>query len=51
MSAPTAATIYVLDVPEHFRFEIRVEGELAGFIEYRLAPGDLRDAFELAPDA
>jgi hypothetical protein len=39
MSAPTAATIYVLDVPEHFRFEIRVEGELAGLIEYRRRPG------------
>jgi hypothetical protein len=39
MSAPTAATIRVLDVPERFRFEIRVDGELAGFTEYRRRPG------------
>jgi uncharacterized protein len=39
MSAPTAATIRVLDLPEHFRFEIRVDGELAGFTEYRRRPG------------
>jgi predicted GNAT family acetyltransferase len=39
MSAPTAATIRVLDVPEQFRFEIRVDGELAGFTEYRRRPG------------
>jgi uncharacterized protein len=39
MPPPTAATIRVLDVPEHFRFEIRVDGELAGFTEYRRRPG------------
>ena len=39
MSAPTAAAIRVLDVPEHSRFEIRVDGELAGFTEYRRRPG------------
>jgi predicted GNAT family acetyltransferase len=39
MAAPTAETIRVLDVPEHFRFEIRVDGELAGFTEYRRRPG------------
>lgn len=39
MSAPTAAAIRVLDVPEQFRFEVRVDGELAGFTEYRRRPG------------
>jgi hypothetical protein len=39
MSAPTAGTIRALDVPEHSRFEIRVDGELAGFTEYRRRPG------------
>lgn len=38
MSAP-AAVIRVLDVPEHSRFEVRVDGELAGFAEYRRRPG------------
>jgi uncharacterized protein len=38
MSAPTAATIRVLDAPEHSRFEVRVDGELAGFTEYRRRP-------------
>jgi predicted GNAT family acetyltransferase len=28
----------VLDVPERSRFEIRVDGELAGFAEYRRRP-------------
>lgn len=39
MSDPTAATIRVLDAPEHSRFEIRVDGELGGFTEYRRRPG------------
>ena len=39
MSAPTAPTIRVLDLPGHSRFEIRVDGELAGFTEYRRRPG------------
>ncbi len=39
MPAPTAAAIRVFDVPEHFRFEIRVDGEVAGFTEYRRRPG------------
>lgn len=39
MSAPTAAAIRVLDVPEQSRFEIRVDGELAGFTEYRRRSG------------
>jgi len=39
MSVPTAAAIRVLDVPERSRLEIRVDGELAGFAEYRRRPG------------
>lgn len=30
--------VEVVDVPERSRFEIRVDGELAGFTEYRLRP-------------
>jgi predicted GNAT family acetyltransferase len=41
MSPQTAATIRVIDVPEHFRFEVRVDGELAGFTEYRRRPGPI----------
>jgi uncharacterized protein len=36
---PTAADVRVLDVPEQSRFEIRVDGEVAGFTEYRRRPG------------
>ena len=39
MSAPTAAAVRVLDVPEHSRCEVRVDGELAGFTECRRRPG------------
>jgi predicted GNAT family acetyltransferase len=39
MSAPTAANVRVLDVPERSRFEIRVDDELAGFTEYRRRRG------------
>jgi hypothetical protein len=38
MSVPTAADVRVLDVPERSRFEIRVDGEVAGFTEYRRRP-------------
>jgi predicted GNAT family acetyltransferase len=38
MSTPTATAIRVLDVPERSRFEVRVDGELAGFAEYRRRP-------------
>jgi len=31
--------VQVLDAPERSRFEIRVEGETAGFTEYRRRPG------------
>ena len=37
-TAPTAE-IRVVDVPERSRFEARVEGEIAGFSEYRRRPG------------
>ncbi len=37
---PTAtAEPTVVDVPEESRFEIRVDGRLAGFAEYRTKPG------------
>jgi len=31
----------ILDVPEWSRFEIHVDGRLAGFASYRLAPGEI----------
>lgn len=31
--------VRVVDVPDRGRFELRVDGELAGFAEYRLRPG------------
>ena len=37
--ATTAPEVTVADEPERHRFEIRVGGELAGFTEYRRAPG------------
>jgi predicted GNAT family acetyltransferase len=36
--APTA-DIRVVDVPDRSRFEVRVDGEIAGFAEYRRSPG------------
>jgi uncharacterized protein len=39
VSVPTAEDVRVLDVPERSRFEIRVDGELAGFTAYRRRPG------------
>jgi len=39
MSATTAPEVTVVDEPERHRFEIRVDGELAGFTEYRRSPG------------
>jgi len=39
MAATTAAEVTVVDEPERQRFEIRVDGELAGFTEYRRSPG------------
>jgi uncharacterized protein len=34
-----AADVRVVDVPDRARFEIRVDGEVAGFTEYRRRPG------------
>lgn len=34
-----AADICVADVPERSRFEVLVDGEIAGFTEYRRRPG------------
>jgi len=39
MGTDPAADIHVVDVPDRSRFEIRVDGEVAGFTEYRLRPG------------
>ena len=39
MSAQTAPAVRVLDVPERSRFEIWVDGELAGFTSYRRRRG------------
>jgi predicted GNAT family acetyltransferase len=35
----TAADIRVMDVPERSRLEALVDGEIAGFTEYRRRPG------------
>jgi predicted GNAT family acetyltransferase len=35
----TAETIEVTDDPEAERYEVRVDGKLAGFAEYRRVPG------------
>ena len=34
-----ATDISVVDVPDRARFEVRVDGEVAGFTEYRRRPG------------
>lgn len=39
MAIPSAADIRVVDVPERSRFEVLVDGEVAGFTEYRRRPG------------
>jgi predicted GNAT family acetyltransferase len=39
MTMAPAADISVVDVPDRSRFEIRVDGEVAGFTEYRRRPG------------
>ena len=39
MATAPAADIRVIDVPDRSRFEIRVDGEVAGFTEYRRRPG------------
>jgi predicted GNAT family acetyltransferase len=37
-TVPTVSTS-VVDVPDRMRFEVRVDGEIAGFAEYRRRPG------------
>ena len=39
MATAPAADIRVLDVPERSRFEVRVDGDIAGYTEYRRRPG------------
>ena len=39
MTAARSADIRVVDTPERSRFEVRVDGEVAGFTEYRRRPG------------
>jgi uncharacterized protein len=39
MSELLTAAMRVVDVPERSRFEVLVDGETAGFIEYRRRPG------------
>ena len=39
MDAASAPKVEVVDEPGRQRFEIRVDGELAGFSEYRRSPG------------
>ena len=39
MTIASAADIRVVDVPERSRFEVLVDGEVAGFTEYRRRPG------------
>ena len=38
MSGEPGPDVRVVDAPERSRFEARVEGELAGFVEYRHRP-------------
>ena len=39
MATAPAADSRVVDVPERSRFEVLVDGEIAGFTEYRRRPG------------
>ena len=41
MATAPPADIRVVDVPDRSRFEIRVDGEVAGFTEYRRRPGSI----------
>jgi predicted GNAT family acetyltransferase len=41
MAATTAPEVTVVDEPGRERFEIRVDGELAGFTEYRRSRGTI----------
>jgi len=39
MTTAPSADVRVVDEPERSRFEIRVDGDVAGFTEYRRRPG------------
>ncbi len=39
MTTAPSADVRVVDAPERSRFEIRVDGDVAGFTEYRRRPG------------
>lgn len=39
MATAPAEGVQVVDAPERSRFEVRVEGEVAGYAEYRRRPG------------
>lgn len=39
MATAPSADIRVVDVPDRSRFEIRVDGDVAGYSEYRRRPG------------
>jgi predicted GNAT family acetyltransferase len=39
LATAPSADIRVVDVPDRSRFEVRVDGEVAGFTEYRRRPG------------
>ena len=39
MTPAPAADIRVVDLPDRSRFEVHVDGEVAGFTEYRRRPG------------
>jgi hypothetical protein len=52
MAPAPAADIRVIDVPDRSRFEIRVDGEVAGHTEYLdLVPEDMRAKFDLPAHA
>jgi uncharacterized protein len=39
MAGAATAEIRVVDVPGRSRFEVRVDGDIAGYVEYRRRPG------------
>jgi predicted GNAT family acetyltransferase len=41
MATDPATDTGVVDVPDRSRFEVHVEGEIAGVAEYRLRPGEI----------
>ena len=39
MNGGSSLMVTVVDNPEEQRYEVRVDGELAGFVQYRVRPG------------